>query len=175
MRTNFLAQLYKIGVVGLFVSTSFLASCKQDAPVGTGTTPTTTITSPIPKTPPQIIVPSDNKPLNLEAEIELGRHLFYDKQMSVDGSTSCASCHQADKGFSDLLQTSRGMKGQLPHAGTNLQHNMQTPWPVSKVEVSSPLVARTTICCFLRENDSNDNPNGATGMQLHMCSSSTVP
>ncbi|MEI8135359.1 MAG: cytochrome c peroxidase [bacterium] len=132
MKTNFLAQLYKIGVVGLFVSTSFLASCKQDAPVGSTPTPTTTITSPIPKTPPQIIVPSDNKPLNLEAEIELGRHLFYDKQMSVDGSTSCASCHQADRGFSDLLQTSRGMNGQMGTRNapglTNVAYNTVFTW-----------------------------------------------
>jgi len=57
-------------------------------------------------------IPADNKPLDLAAEIELGRHLFYDKAMSVDNSTSCASCHQAGNGFSDNLPVSMGFNNQ---------------------------------------------------------------
>lgn len=44
-------------------------------------------------------------------QIDLGRLLFFDPALSKDGSTSCASCHQADKGFSDNLGRSVGVGG----------------------------------------------------------------
>ena len=42
----------------------------------------------------------------------LGRVLFYDRKLSVDGSTSCASCHQQKLAFSDAQRTSIGFRGQ---------------------------------------------------------------
>lgn len=45
----------------------------------------------------------------------LGRVLFYDKQLSIDQSISCASCHQQALGFTDSLQFSRGVNGQSTH------------------------------------------------------------
>lgn len=45
-------------------------------------------------------------------QIDLGRYLFFDPLLSVDGSQSCASCHQPDKGFSDGLGRSIGHNGQ---------------------------------------------------------------
>lgn len=44
-------------------------------------------------------------------QIDLGRILFFDPILSKDGSMSCASCHQPDKGFSDGLAKSKGMHG----------------------------------------------------------------
>ncbi len=44
-------------------------------------------------------------------QIDLGRLLFFDPALSKDGSTSCASCHQPDKGFSDNLGRSVGVGG----------------------------------------------------------------
>ncbi|WP_448566824.1 cytochrome-c peroxidase [Thalassotalea ganghwensis] len=44
-------------------------------------------------------------------EIDLGRYLFFDPLLSVDGSMSCASCHQPDRGFSDQLDRSVGVTG----------------------------------------------------------------
>lgn len=41
----------------------------------------------------------------------LGRVLFYDRQLSVDGTVSCASCHHQAFGFSDPDQFSRGVNG----------------------------------------------------------------
>jgi len=41
-------------------------------------------------------------------QIDLGRYLFFDPVLSGDGSVSCATCHQPDKGFSDGLSTSVG-------------------------------------------------------------------
>jgi cytochrome c peroxidase len=42
-------------------------------------------------------------------QIDLGRYLFFDPVLSKDGSVSCASCHQPEKGFSDGLATSTGI------------------------------------------------------------------
>jgi cytochrome c peroxidase len=36
-----------------------------------------------------------------EEKIELGRRLFFDQQLSRDGTVSCASCHHPDKAFTD--------------------------------------------------------------------------
>ena len=46
-------------------------------------------------------VPVDN-PLT-EAKVELGRFLFYDPQLSGNGTYSCASCHQQALAFTDGL------------------------------------------------------------------------
>jgi cytochrome c peroxidase len=39
----------------------------------------------------------------------LGRVLFYDKNLSKDGTVSCASCHKQELGFADNTQFSRGV------------------------------------------------------------------
>ncbi|GHF20870.1 hypothetical protein GCM10017044_14730 [Kordiimonas sediminis] len=44
-------------------------------------------------------------------EIDLGRYLFFDPALSGDGSMSCATCHDPDKGFADGLGTSMGPNG----------------------------------------------------------------
>jgi cytochrome c peroxidase len=55
--------------------------------------------------------PADNIPT--DAGATLGRVLFYDKRLSHDNSTACASCHKQSKGFSDGNQFSAGINGQL--------------------------------------------------------------
>jgi cytochrome c peroxidase len=44
-----------------------------------------------------------------EEGVRLGRMLFYEKKLSKDGTISCASCHQQEKGFSDGLRVSPGV------------------------------------------------------------------
>lgn len=41
----------------------------------------------------------------------LGRVLFYDKMLSVDGTISCASCHQQEHAFGDINELSIGVNG----------------------------------------------------------------
>lgn len=45
-------------------------------------------------------------------QIDLGRFLFFDPALSGDGSLSCASCHEPDKGFADGLALSVGAQGR---------------------------------------------------------------
>ncbi len=61
--------------------------------------------------------PSDNPITNDGAT--LGRVLFYDKKLSANGTISCASCHQQNKGFSDDATLSLGYNG-----GTTGRHSM---------------------------------------------------
>src|ERR1700683_5183312 len=53
----------------------------------------------LPKGFPRPPVPADN-PMNA-AKVELGRYLFYDQRMSVNGQASCGTCHQQDLAFTD--------------------------------------------------------------------------
>lgn len=57
--------------------------------------------------PPNI--PADN-PLTL-AKVRLGKMLFFDQNLSADGTVSCASCHLQEHGFSDPNRFSEGVGG----------------------------------------------------------------
>jgi cytochrome c peroxidase len=46
------------------------------------------------------------------AEVTLGRVLFYDKNLSKDGSVSCASCHKQELAFSDDKALSDGVSNR---------------------------------------------------------------
>jgi len=48
-----------------------------------------------------------------DAKVELGRHLFYDKRLSGNGTFACASCHQQSRGFADTLPRAVGSTGQM--------------------------------------------------------------
>ncbi len=48
----------------------------------------------------------------------LGRVLFFDKQLSLNGTSSCASCHLPEAGFGDTVRFSKGFAGRL---NTNAQ------------------------------------------------------
>ena len=56
------------------------------------------------------VIPPDN-PLT-EAKVKLGRRLFFDPILSVDGSVSCASCHHAEHGFSSPTRFGTGVGGK---------------------------------------------------------------
>src|SRR5438045_9579340 len=58
---------------------------------------------------PEPPIPSDN-PQTMK-KIELGRRLFFEKQLSADASLSCASCHDPKKGLSDGKPKAVGFHG----------------------------------------------------------------
>lgn len=61
--------------------------------------------------------PSTNVTTNEGAT--LGRVLFYDKNLSANGTVACASCHKQEKGFSDDAILSLGFDG-----GNTRRHSM---------------------------------------------------
>ncbi|HEC01843.1 MAG TPA: cytochrome-c peroxidase [Sphingomonadales bacterium] len=59
---------------------------------------------------PPVPIPADNP--QSKAKIALGEKLFNDPRFSSTGDVSCATCHDAAKGFADgPLKTSEGIKG----------------------------------------------------------------
>jgi len=64
----------------------------------------------------------------------LGRVLFYDKNLSINNTISCASCHHQSLGFSDSLPFSIGFEGGLTSrnsmAISNVDYNHGFFWDV---------------------------------------------
>lgn len=65
----------------------------------------------LPKGFPKPPVPADN-PMTA-AKVELGRYLFYDVRTSVNGKSSCATCHQQRLAFTDGRAVSVGTTGEF--------------------------------------------------------------
>jgi cytochrome c peroxidase len=93
----------------------------------TTTTTTTSLVPNLPTTPynylptfPSFIqtalAANDNMPSNNPITNDgatLGRVLFYDKQLSVNNTVSCGSCHAQNLSFEDTLTLSKGFNGGL--------------------------------------------------------------
>jgi cytochrome c peroxidase len=59
---------------------------------------------------PKVYVPAAN-PLT-KGKYELGRQLYFDARVSIDGTVSCATCHNPAKGWTDGMPVSIGVVGQ---------------------------------------------------------------
>jgi cytochrome c peroxidase len=70
----------------------------------------------LPEGMPRPAVPPEN-PMTA-AKAELGRHLFYEKRLSVSGATSCATCHMQSLAFTDGNARSVGATGELHPRGS---------------------------------------------------------
>ncbi|MCU0545730.1 MAG: di-heme enzyme [Oscillatoriaceae cyanobacterium Prado104] len=84
----------------------------------------------IPAGIPKPIVPADN-PMSRE-KVELGRHLFYEKRLSVTGQFACASCHIQTKAFTDGKTVGVGATGEKHPRNsmslTNIAYNSVLTW-----------------------------------------------
>lgn len=87
----------------------FWVACKKDAPIQKQEIGLESII--IPDGFPPIEFPADNA-FTKERWL-LGKALFYEKQLSLDSSVSCASCHSQQFGFSDNVSLSKGFKQRL--------------------------------------------------------------
>jgi len=65
----------------------------------------------LPKGFPKPRIPADN-PMTV-AKARLGRYLFYDRRMSVNGTDSCATCHRQELAFTDGKPQAVAATGQL--------------------------------------------------------------
>lgn len=55
------------------------------------------------------VVPADNA--MSAARVELGRRLFYDADLSIDGTMACSTCHEQHRAFADGNRTHAGVHG----------------------------------------------------------------
>ena len=112
MTCNFKLILYAAVVIGalLFSAVAYLpagqlASGTPSYPIGKPIA----ITAPLGL--PPVSIPADNPPT--AETIALGRRLYYDPQLSIDSTVSCASCHAPQFAFSDNRPFSEGVGGKL--------------------------------------------------------------
>ena len=84
----------------------------------------------LPSWTPKPIVPANN-PVN-PAKVELGRHLFYEKRLSVTGDYSCGSCHLQSLAFTDGKKVGVGATGELHPRNSmslaNVAYNSVLTW-----------------------------------------------
>jgi cytochrome c peroxidase len=72
---------------------------------------------------PPLPVPADN-PLSAE-KVSLGRKLFYDRRLSLNGTFSCAMCHIPEQGFTNNeLATAVGIEGRTVRRNTPTLYNV---------------------------------------------------
>lgn len=100
----------------LFAAVFMLAifGCKKDPATPSTPSGPTAYSFPQPSNFPAAYLPADN-PMTVEG-VRLGRHLFYEKRLSVDNTVSCASCHVQDYNFSLPLRNGIGVNGQTTNS-----------------------------------------------------------
>jgi len=87
-----------------------LAGCQHDVDPEGPVVPTTAYNLQVPSNFPKMPAgPADN-PLTNEG-VALGRQLFYEKALSLNGTVACASCHKQELAFTDGLAHSTGVNG----------------------------------------------------------------
>ncbi len=89
---NRITEYYKGILCAGAVAAAFVACVAFAAPLGL----------------PPVPVPADN-PITPE-KVELGDKLFHDTRFSYTGEVSCATCHDREKGFTDNLPVSEGIR-----------------------------------------------------------------
>jgi cytochrome c peroxidase len=84
----------------------------------------------VPRGFPPLKIPASN-PLTAE-KIRLGKYLFYDKRLSVNGASSCAACHRQELAFTDGRAQAVGATGQTHPRGSmslvNVAYNGAFNW-----------------------------------------------
>ncbi|MBO2012682.1 cytochrome-c peroxidase [Hymenobacter negativus] len=102
----------------MFAGLLALAGCQHDSDTVDPTDPEGPVVAPTPYAlvvpsnfPAPIASPTDN-PLTVEG-VALGRHLFYEKGLSVNNTIACASCHKQELAFSDGLARAQGVNGTV--------------------------------------------------------------
>ncbi len=113
----------RLSIVGTFVALSLVASGTQavDNPITSVLDlPEVTANYSRPALPAHfttaVVQNLDNTPNNIQLDdriATLGRVLFYEKRLSANETTSCASCHIQTKGFADGERLSSGFQGEL--------------------------------------------------------------
>ena len=111
------------GIIGCALLMGVMTACKKEEPE--------TLPVPVPAPTPYTLetagfpnpgIPEDNMLTN--EGVRLGRFLFYEPMLSLDGSISCASCHKQEDAFTDINQFSIGVQGLPGHRQAMAIFNM---------------------------------------------------
>lgn len=106
----------------------------------------------LPKGFPRPLVPPDNE--MSAAKVELGRHLFYDRRLSGNGTLSCGDCHRQELAFTDGRRRAIGATGEehrrsamsLANVAYSLSLNWADTAPASlETQLLTPLFGRHPV------------------------------
>jgi cytochrome c peroxidase len=75
----------------------------------------------------RVPVPAGNP--QTQEKVELGKLLFFDKQLSAGNTRACASCHDPAKGWSDGVPRNVGPKGELDRNSPSLFNSAYEDFP----------------------------------------------
>src|SRR5919106_606141 len=98
-----------IGPTLFLVAVALIAACNSNVRETSNGSVFTPEIQPLPaqlSTYEAMPIPADN-PMTPE-KVALGRQLFFDERLSIDGSRSCYSCHVCEKGLTDGLPKAIG-------------------------------------------------------------------
>ena len=93
-------------VITVLIATVAACQSQNSIPTTGGFTPEIEPLPPGLTTYEPMVIPADN-PMTPE-KVALGRQLFFDERLSVDGSKSCYSCHVCENGLTDGLPKAIG-------------------------------------------------------------------
>jgi cytochrome c peroxidase len=94
----------------LRLAVAAVVACLVSWPVARAEVPAFTLPLGLPADLWALLVPPDN-PVTPE-KVALGRKLYFDTRLSMDGTVSCATCHDPAKGFADGKKVSTGVAGK---------------------------------------------------------------
>jgi cytochrome c peroxidase len=115
----------------------------------------------LPKGFPRPPVPADN-PMT-PAKVELGRYLFYDTRLSVNGKSSCGTCHKQELAFTDGKPVGEGATGEKHSRGAmslvNIAYSAALTWSNPQLkeleqQALTPMFGEHPVELGLREGDS---------------------
>ncbi|MBD1207468.1 MAG: c-type cytochrome [Ignavibacteria bacterium] len=126
-------------VLPLFVVFVLMVSCSP-ATEPVETQDITPFVMNLPQGFPALAVPDYEQPMT-RAKVELGRKLFADPILSVNGTVACATCHQAQNGFTAPVPVPAGVFGRrgLRNAPTltNVAYNRSFFWHGGSVNLQA--------------------------------------
>jgi cytochrome c peroxidase len=126
-----------------------LNSCRKSDRPFAGATP---ITLPIPQGFPQPVYNFQNNPLTEESFL-LGRKLFYDGRLSIDGNFPCASCHQQVAAFT-TFEHDRSHGYNHSHTLRNAPGLANLAWyPVYKWDGSATTIESISLAHITAPNE----------------------
>ena len=121
-----------------------------------------------PQVPPHFPEWSDQHPTATADQIELGRWLFYDRRLSIDGSRSCGICHDQVRGFADGLSRGVGIDNALLNLNSpslfNIAWRTELTWfsrfDSVEVHMMGPLFTNHPVEMGLTEDLLHERLNG---------------
>ena len=118
---------------------------------------------PLPPNMPLPEVPEDN-PMT-DSKIALGRRLFYDRRLSVNGTTACGTCHRQQLAFTDGRAQSIGATGEIhPRNAMSLVNTAYA----SRLTWANPLLDRIEDQALTPMFGDKPIEMGLAGMENHL-------